>query len=403
PLERLGELDANLLLLGGREGVDDPVDGLGSALRVERGEHQVTGLGGGQGQADGLEVPHLADQDHVRVLAQRGPQRRGERLGVGADLALVHQAVLGLVHELDRVLQRDDVLLPRRVDQVDHRGQRGGLAGAGGAGDQDQPVLPQRQRLHDLREVELLEGADLGRDDAEDGPFPVSLVEDVDPEAGALAQLASEAEIASLLEQAALVVVEEVVDHLVDRVPGQHLVGDRRQLAVQAHHRLRPRREVEVGGGSLLGLDQEIRDVHGAVPCRLRSSPRSSSVTARTVTRWREPSRRTLASAAVAPTSAPRGTSSPSRWTRPLWLVPQARPARTSAPCSALAMAARHRALAASSSTTTTSAGWPSLTAAVSANSPGTSTWTKPGTTWETPRSSVTTFLVGAAAAWASA
>ena len=60
---------------------------------------------------DRLEVAHLADQDHVGVLAQRGLQRLAEALRVGAELALVDQAFLVAVQELDRVLDRHDVLL----------------------------------------------------------------------------------------------------------------------------------------------------------------------------------------------------------------------------------------------------------------------------------------------------
>ena len=47
-----------------------------------------------------------------------------------ADLALVDQALLGLVHELDRILDREDVAVLGFVEVVDHRRQRGGLARA---------------------------------------------------------------------------------------------------------------------------------------------------------------------------------------------------------------------------------------------------------------------------------
>ena len=57
----------------------------------------------------------------------------GEGLRVGADLALVDDALLVAVEELDRVLDRHDVLLARLVDLVDHRRQRGRLARAGRA------------------------------------------------------------------------------------------------------------------------------------------------------------------------------------------------------------------------------------------------------------------------------
>ena len=81
----------------------------GGVVGVQRGKHQVAGLGRGDGRGDGLQVAHLADQDDVRVLAQGGPQGVGETRGVGADLALVDDALLVLVEELDRVLDGDDV------------------------------------------------------------------------------------------------------------------------------------------------------------------------------------------------------------------------------------------------------------------------------------------------------
>ena len=62
-----------------------------------------------------FRVAELADQDHVRVLPQRAPKRLAERLRVQSDLALVHDAAQVLVEELDRVLDRDDVLAPVRL------------------------------------------------------------------------------------------------------------------------------------------------------------------------------------------------------------------------------------------------------------------------------------------------
>ena len=54
-----GELDPYLLLLAGREHIDDPVDGVGGTRRVQRGDDQMAGLRGGHGGPDGLMVPHL--------------------------------------------------------------------------------------------------------------------------------------------------------------------------------------------------------------------------------------------------------------------------------------------------------------------------------------------------------
>ena len=110
PLERDRELHPDLVLLLGREDVDDPVDRLGGRLGVQGREHEVAGLRRGQRGRDRLQVAHLADQDHVGVLAQGRLERPGEVDRVGADLALVDEAVLVPVQELDRVLDREDVL-----------------------------------------------------------------------------------------------------------------------------------------------------------------------------------------------------------------------------------------------------------------------------------------------------
>src|SRR5947209_5151973 len=96
------------VLLLARKHVDDAVDGLGGGAGMQRAEHQVTGLGGGERQADGLQVAHLADQDHIRILAQRRAQRLAEAERVAMHLALVDETALGLVHELDRILDGDD-------------------------------------------------------------------------------------------------------------------------------------------------------------------------------------------------------------------------------------------------------------------------------------------------------
>ena len=76
-----------------------------------------------------------------------------KRRRVGADLALVDDAVLVAVDELDRIFHRDDVAGPLLVDLVDHRGERRRLAGAGRAGHQHQAARPLRQLGADRRQL----------------------------------------------------------------------------------------------------------------------------------------------------------------------------------------------------------------------------------------------------------
>ena len=110
-----------------------------------RGEHEVAGLGRGEREADRLEVAELADEDHVGVLAQRAASAALNELRLHADLALVDEAALRLVHELDRILEREDVPGRRLVDVVDHRGERRRLAAAGRTGDEHEALLVARE------------------------------------------------------------------------------------------------------------------------------------------------------------------------------------------------------------------------------------------------------------------
>ena len=149
--------------------VDDAVDGRRCRVGVQRAEGQVAGFRDAQRRFDGLQVAHFADQHHVRILTQRGAQRVGEALGVGVHFALVDQAVLVHVHEFDRVLDGQDVVVALAVDLVDHRGQRGGFAGAGRPGDQHQSARLVAQLADHRRQSQLVEGLDLEGNDTKHG------------------------------------------------------------------------------------------------------------------------------------------------------------------------------------------------------------------------------------------
>ncbi len=108
---------------------------------MQRGEYQVAGLGGGDRGRDSFQIAQLADQDDVGVLAQHALDRCEVGLGVDPDLALVDDAAAVLVEDLDRILDRDDVLMPCPVDVVEHRRERGRLSRARGAGAEDEAAV----------------------------------------------------------------------------------------------------------------------------------------------------------------------------------------------------------------------------------------------------------------------
>ena len=83
PLEHKRELRAHLALLVGREGVDDPVDGLRAGIGVKRREHKVTGIGDRERSTHRLQIPHLTDQDRVGILPKSVLERSRETRSVG--------------------------------------------------------------------------------------------------------------------------------------------------------------------------------------------------------------------------------------------------------------------------------------------------------------------------------
>ena len=86
--------------------VDQTGDRGGAVVGVQRGEHEVTGERGLDGDAARLDVPNLTDHDDVRIL----PQERLERLGEGhADLGPHEHLIDAVDVVLDRVLGGHDV------------------------------------------------------------------------------------------------------------------------------------------------------------------------------------------------------------------------------------------------------------------------------------------------------
>ena len=206
----------------GGELVDHPIDRRRGGRRVQRAEHQVSRLRRLDGNRNGLEIPQLADQHDVRIFAQRRPQRVLERIGVRVHFALIDQALLVFVHELDRVLDRDDVILPRLVDVIDHRAERRRLPRSGRSGDQHQALVQLAQVQDERRQPELLGGEDLRRDDAEHRAPPLAIGEDVCPEARQPRNFVREVGIVMLLELRPVVRRHDGIEQAPHDVVRQH-------------------------------------------------------------------------------------------------------------------------------------------------------------------------------------
>ena len=230
-------------------------------------------LGGGERGRDRLEVAHLAEEDHVGVLAQRRAQRLAEARRVRADLALRDDAALVPVHELDRVLDREDVVRLLAVDLVDHRRERRRLAGAGRPGDEDEAARPHRELAQRRRQPELLERPKLLRNVPERGRERIALEVDVHAKAREAGNAVREVELPVHLELLLLLGGEDAIEEAA-RVVGHDLVAvERRQIAVHAHARRRTGNEVQIrrarrGGTAQQVVDGGRRRIHGHVPYR---------------------------------------------------------------------------------------------------------------------------------------
>ena len=128
---------------------------------MQRAENKVTGGGRGEGELDRFEIAHFSDEQDVRIFTQRAAQRGGEGACVHADFAMLHEAVLAAMHELDRVFDRDDVIVPLKIRVIHHRRERGGFAGTGRTGDEDEALFQQREFLQHRRQAELVAGEHL--------------------------------------------------------------------------------------------------------------------------------------------------------------------------------------------------------------------------------------------------
>ena len=153
------------------------------------------------------------------------------------------------VQELDRVLDRDDVLLHRPVHVVDHRRERRRLAGAGGAGEQDDPALLLGELGDRVREPELLDGLDHDRDRAHHDRDRAALQEGVDAEAAEALDGVREVDLVLGVELGELVLVLQHLRQRLARVLGEQALGagDRLEMAVQADQGIGRDLEVEVG------------------------------------------------------------------------------------------------------------------------------------------------------------
>ena len=231
---------------------------------MERAKHHVARFSGGDRRLDRLQVAKLADEDDVGVLSQRAAEGLREARHVGADLPLVDRALLRLVIKLDRILDRDDVVIVGFVDEVDQARERGAFARAGGARHEKQATRPLGHLLADFRYTQLLRSEHLVGDLPEHHGDRALLLEHAHAETGQVFE--GEAEVAAtLFGQLRLASLGRDRFHqAVGVVGGEHLGVLGRHGAAHAKHGGQAHRDVDVAHASLHGRRQKLVDLDRA-------------------------------------------------------------------------------------------------------------------------------------------
>ncbi len=164
--------------------------------------------------------------------------------------ALVDDAVLVHVHELDGILDGQDVVVALAVDLVDHGRQRCGFAGASWSRDQHQTARLVAQLAHHGGQAKLVERLDLEGNQTKHGRRGATLVEHVGAEAGQAFQSEGEVEFEAFLEAVLLGVRHDAVGQLLG-LGGSHL------RKIQRHQV-----PVDADLGRRIGGDVEIAAIH---------------------------------------------------------------------------------------------------------------------------------------------
>ena len=259
PLEHERQLSPDLRLLMRRKHVDDAVNRLRRRVRVQRAERQVACLGDPKRRLGGFEVAQLADENDVRILAQRRTERFGKSMRVGMHLSLIDEAAFVLMDVLDRIFDRENVLVALVVDFVEHGGERGRLAATGWPCHKHEPARPLGQRRQHLRQRQLLEALDLFGNQPVNGAHGAALVEHVGAEPRHPANTEREVELEGFLEALLLRVGHHAVGQLLG--VGRRQVGQIEPLQppVHAHLRRRIRRQMEVRSSKVDGELEQFR------------------------------------------------------------------------------------------------------------------------------------------------
>ena len=151
------------------------------------------------------------------------------------------------MHELDRILDRQDVAFEALVQHVDDGRQRGRLARTRLTGDQDHPAAVFAKVVDDTRHAEFLQRQRLRRDGTKNPAHAVQVAKYVDPEAADVFELIREIGAIALLQCFARVERHDLHQRRFGQGLRNRCFIENRQVAVDPNARRPAREEMQVG------------------------------------------------------------------------------------------------------------------------------------------------------------
>ena len=157
--------------------------GFGGVVGRETADDEMTGRRGFEGDVHQQPGANLLEHEDVGILAERRASRRQHVVVAAADLPLADERAAALVDDVDLALDRNHVVAPRAIDQIDERGHERALSARSRSADEHQAFGLDRQRLNFPREAELIDRHGAHRHQPEDAPRSAVIAEAHAPDA----------------------------------------------------------------------------------------------------------------------------------------------------------------------------------------------------------------------------
>ena len=221
-----------------REYVDNTVDGIRCAVRMECREYEVSGFSSRNRGLDGFQVSHLTDENNIGVFTESCSKCSGVCLGIITDLSLVNNRLLVAMQVLNRILNRYDVLRVSFVNHIDEGRKRCRLTGTGSSRNENQPSLSGTEFLNRSRKSEFSRSRNLERQESHYHRKRAALLKYVYTETSASVKGICEVNLTRLIHDfhKTVIVREERNNKFLDNLRRKLLGVERSQVAVNSEY-----------------------------------------------------------------------------------------------------------------------------------------------------------------------